>query len=373
MDYEILDWPVRQLIDLVGSGSVNLRPSYQRNDIWTHAAKKRLLQTMRLGFPLPAFFLHETTKDKYDMVDGQQRTRTIMGYLGEVLKDERGKYYSAENDQEINDYRLAVVVIRNLPADGSVSIRDFYYRVNKYGTKLNRPEIHKAQYANTPLQGLIESIAASESWAELKLFTQDAQDRMADLDFIAELLALQKFGITDKKLQVDKFYEDSTFTEVDAEAMKVEFDELLEKVKTLNEQTPLAKTRYKQRNDFYTLFNFIKSTPHLSEKDLLAMYAVLTGIGPSISPSNESCFPLQDYAINCVSQSHTKKARVARQQFFEAVLLNEARIAMDGDGRRDDRNRVLADVLSYFNLSNSDLIPLNKYFIIDSSKLPQVQ
>ncbi len=169
--YEITKWPLSRLVELTTSEAINLRPTYQRNDIWTTPAKRRLIQTIHDGLPLPAFFLHETVPNqKYDMVDGQQRTRAIMGYLDRSFKDESGKFYDTRTDAEILNYEIPVIIIRNVPDDGGVSIRDFYYRVNKFGTKLNRPEIQKAQYANTPLQTLVEEIADSEQWEELGLF-----------------------------------------------------------------------------------------------------------------------------------------------------------------------------------------------------------
>lgn len=369
MKYRIEAWSIKQLTDLVATESINLRPSYQRNDIWTTAAKKRLLDTIHQGLPLPAFFLHETVEgSKYDMVDGQQRTRTIVGYLNGLLKDEKGKKYSEDANSNIYDYLLAVIVIYDVPV-GSGAIRDYYYRVNKYGMKVNRPEQLRSKYLNTPLQNLVESIARSESWGELQLFTQAKIDRLADEDFIAELLTLQKFGISDKKLQVDRFYADPSFSENEATALKAEFNEVIDRIKTLNDHFPLAQTRYKQRNDFYTLYSFIRSLPSLDEGELVQMYEVLTRVGPSISPSREECFTLQEYAINCVSQSHLKSARELRLDFFKALLLNNERRPVASDPA-SDANHKLADVMRYFHLTNSDLVQVGSYFLMNSEKLP---
>ncbi|MBK9075738.1 MAG: DUF262 domain-containing protein [Flavobacteriales bacterium] len=222
--------------------SQSISAPYQRNDIWTTAAKKRLLDTHTSALTSPAFFLHETSEgDKYDMVDGQQRTRTIVGYLKGLLKDERNSKYDADADPNFVSYKLAVIIIHGAP-EGGTTIRDFYFRVNKYGMKVNRPEQIRAQFLNTPLQKLVESIARSESWIELQLFTQAKTDRLADEDFISELLTLQKFGITDKKIQVDNFYKDESFTEEDAKASKVEFNDIVDRIKTLNDHVPLGRT-----------------------------------------------------------------------------------------------------------------------------------
>jgi len=369
MEFEITSWPISQLVELAKTEAINLRPPYQRNYIWTPIAKRRLIQTIHDGFPLPAFFLHETTPGKkYDMVDGQQRTRTIFGYLDGLFKDERKKFYDPELDSEIPEYRIPVVIIRNVPEDDGVSIRTFYYRVNKFGTKLNKPEINKAQYPNSALRDLIEEIAGSENWDNLNLFTEVAENRMADFDFVAELLTLLKFGITDQKRQVDKFYGDATFYKGDAEDLRLTFDTVLAKISTLNKEIPISNTRYRQRNDFFTLFDFIHQSTQLTSAQLGTTWNILTRVGPSISPSNEKCSPLQDYAFDCVSQSNSKPSRERRLSFFNALLLNTEPAPM-ADKSDADKNPILADILRYFKLTNAELVSSGAYFVPEPQRL----
>lgn len=293
----------------------------------------------------------------------------MLGYLDRLFKDERGKFYDPELDGAIHRYRIPVVIMRDVSDDGGMSIRTFYYRVNKFGTKLNKPEINKAQYANSPLQNLIEEIADSGDWNNLNLFTEAAENRMADFDFIAELLTLLKYGITDQKRQVDRFYEDPTFSSEDAKALGVIFNSTLKKINSLNDCLPISRTRYRQRNDFFTLFHFIYLIPQLTPAHLANLWDILTRIGPSISPSNEKCAPLQDYAFDCVSQSNSKPSRERRLAFFNALLRNKEPEPMS-EKSEDDKNPILADILRYFNLTNTDLIAIDDCFVPDAQRLP---
>lgn len=370
IDFEITSWPISRLVELTTSGAINLRPSYQRNDIWTTPAKRRLIGTIHDGFPLPTFFLHETVaNEKYDMVDGQQRTRAIMGYLDRSFKDEIGKLYDSSTDAAILNYTIPVTIIRSRDLDDGSSIREFYYRVNNFGSRLNRPETLKAQYANTPLQVLVEQVAQSEWWEELGLFTDTAQNRMADLDFIAELLTLLRWGISDKKLQVDKFYNDTSFTKDEAISLGMKFNAVIDRIIELSNVIPISTTRYKQRNDFYTLFHWVNSNAEIGQEDLLFMYQILVRVGKDISPSNDECFPLQDYAINCVSQSNSKNAREARNEFFRALLQNTSPTPMGMDSAQDD-NPTLADVMRFYHQTNDHLKQVGPYRVLDPHQLP---
>jgi len=363
MIYSITEWDLQTLVDHYNNNSINLNPPYQRGDIWSPASKKRLIESIKLRFPLPLFFLYRNPNGFFDMVDGQQRTRTILGYAKALFSDTEKKTI-AETDQHFffNDYKIAVCIITNAE-DGEVE--DFYFRVNKFGSKLNRPEILKAQFRNSVLQKLVEGISSSPQFQSLNIFTAATLNRLSDLDFIGELLTLAKFDITDKKLTVDRFYDDQSFSETDANELEVKFYNVLDDIIRFNELYSLEKTRYKQRNDFYTLFNFLLNNRALHKDTLDYFYKLLVIIDPDISPSQDRCYAFQEYATNCVTQSNSKKAREERLRFFNEFLLNEnTTINLD-----DDSESTLKDIMLFYQLHYSDLIKIESFYVLDTDRL----
>ena len=74
---------------------------------------------------------------------------------------------------------------------------------------------------------------------------------------IEELVAyLFKGNVTDKRKAVDELLE-STLEVAKVERVREEFKSILATLCVLNDIKPLNETRFKQRNDFYTLFCFI--------------------------------------------------------------------------------------------------------------------
>jgi uncharacterized protein with ParB-like and HNH nuclease domain len=57
---------------------LNLNPHYQRKFILSLKYQQTLIGSIFKGYAIPNIFLFETKSGFYDMVDGQQRTRTIM-------------------------------------------------------------------------------------------------------------------------------------------------------------------------------------------------------------------------------------------------------------------------------------------------------
>lgn len=349
-------WTLTDLEENFQKNNLNLAPPYQRNDIWSNPSKKRLIDSIKKEYPLPAFFFHDRGKGKYDVVDGQQRIRTIVGYMKNLFKDLDKKFYSEIDYSSFNNYKIFVTIIDQAASEPELS--DFYFRVNKFGTKLNRPEIIKAQYLETGLQKLVSDIADSEEFQELLLFTPSNMNRMTDLDFIAELLGLLEYGILDKKKGADDLYE-SKFTTEKAEALFLSYSEVLEVIQEFNKIYPISKTRYKQRNDFYTLWGFIKDNIDFEKNTLIYFYKILVLIGNDITPSNEKSESMANYAFNCVSQSNSKKARLYRLQFLQELFLNTERSV----------NETQKDVLNFYDLLENDVKIIGRFLNLDGEKI----
>jgi hypothetical protein len=364
MEFTFEEWALHKLVTTYEDKKLNLNPAYQRGDIWTLPAKKKLIDSIKLKYPLPVFFLY-VVGDKFEMVDGQQRTRTILGYSKGLFPDlNKVKIDQTDKNFFFNMYKIIVCLIKEANAN---EIEDFYYRVNKFGTKLNRPEILKAQYANTNLQLLIERLADSSEFESLNLFTDKSLERLNDLDFIGELLTLLKFGITERKFTVDKFYEDKSFSEEDALELEHNFQQYLDILLQFNEIFPIRNTRYKQRSDFYTLLSFINAHQELKQEVFNYFYKIIVLIGDDISPSNEKCFALQEYAINCVSLSHTDKARRLRLRFFEELLLNK-----EGAPLKSEKNLTIIDVMAFYKQSDNDLTKIETFYTLNVQNLQNV-
>lgn len=367
MDYRILEWTINDLIKLYEENKMNLTPPYQRNDIWLLPAKRRLINTIFRGFPLPAFFLHKREADSFDMVDGQQRTRTLLGYNKKLFPVKGPGKFDEITSEDFLKYRIPVIIIENEP-DINL-IQEFYYRVNKFGTKINRAETLKGQYHETPFQNLVEKIADTNEFVNLNLFTEASLNRMNDLDFVGELLALIKFGTTDKKEKVDRLYEDAQITSDELIQLETKFNEVIAKLEALNSIFSIKNSRYKQRNDFYTLFNFVLVHDDIDSATLVDFYKILILVDSDISPSNEECFAFQDYAINCVSQSNSKKARDARLMFLEKLLLNPFENPTSKDEHGEPTNEILFDVLQFYFNGENKVVKIGEYYTIDISSL----
>lgn len=323
MKYSIKEIKILELIDWIVKDKINLHPPYQRNFIWSPKDQRLLIDSIRMGYPLPNFFIYKNGDGKYDMVDGQQRATTISKYVKNEFPDSSKSYYKDIDKEKFISYILNITEIYDVDTSKGESLESFYSLVNKRGVHLNPAEVNKAQYYNAPFMVLVNSLMDLQELTELDIFSSKTVQRMNDRSLVEELVAyLIKGGVTEKRKAVEELLE-SEIDEHDIDTITQKFHHIMEKMCVLNRIKPLNSTRFKQRNDFYTLFCFVAKHEELSIEVLKEQYNYLVFIDDNnyIRPTNEYCKTFKEYAYHCVTQSNSKNARQVRLQILEDVLL----------------------------------------------------
>jgi uncharacterized protein with ParB-like and HNH nuclease domain len=75
---------------------LELRPSFQRKPVWTDKQRNALIESILLDIPIPEVYVQVTQaedgSEEYGVVDGQQRLRTILQFIGiEQAEDQEGE------------------------------------------------------------------------------------------------------------------------------------------------------------------------------------------------------------------------------------------------------------------------------------------
>ena len=346
MDYNIKEFAVKDLVSLIDNNRINLNPPYQRNFIWKPEDQMSLIDSVIAGYPLPSFFVYEKKDGLFELIDGQQRTKTIYKFVKGQLKSSKAsgsKFFSDLKQDDILNYKLPFIIIKNI--NNESVLNNFYVLINKKGIHLNTAEIFKSEYSDKLFMQLANEVLTYQNLINLNLFTDAAINRMNDRSFIEELLVYLKIGIKDKKRPVEAIYNEDIDSDEYAVLQNL-FHEIIDIINEFNQIKPIANTRYKQKNDFYTLFNFIHLNKTLPKNILKYQYQILLlidGIDKEgkqfIRPSNESCKSFKEYANNCVTQTNSKNAREKRLDFFNDILKNT----------NIETNEQLKDVLNYFD------------------------
>jgi uncharacterized protein with ParB-like and HNH nuclease domain len=71
---------ILELRSLQQNGHLNLEPGFQRKSVWTLRDRRKLIESVLDGLPVPSIFLYSREENGmpiYDVLDGKQRLETI--------------------------------------------------------------------------------------------------------------------------------------------------------------------------------------------------------------------------------------------------------------------------------------------------------
>ncbi len=201
-----------------------LSASFQRRPVWKPPAKSYLMDTIVRGLPIPIIFLRERRSDLTrlepvrEIVDGQQRIRTIISFIAPNLlsdfkpdrdsftvesthnKDIAGKTFEQldENTRlSILDYSFSVHTFPSQVDDRE--ILQIFARINSTGLKLSPQELRNAMYFGEFKTSMY--LLASEQlnrWRRWHIFTEDKIARMEEVELTSEFAILMLRGLIGK-------------------------------------------------------------------------------------------------------------------------------------------------------------------------------
>lgn len=87
------DVTVQDVLDLKSQQMLVVNPEYQRGAVWTVAQKKKLIDSVLRGYPIPMFYFHHIQQvagklisQRYEVIDGQQRVDALSEYCEGAFK-----------------------------------------------------------------------------------------------------------------------------------------------------------------------------------------------------------------------------------------------------------------------------------------------
>ncbi len=77
-------YPIQKFLDLREHQMLIVNPEYQRGEVWSPTQKKKLIDSVLRGYPLPVIYLHrlrqqvgDLVSHRLEVIDGQQRLNAI--------------------------------------------------------------------------------------------------------------------------------------------------------------------------------------------------------------------------------------------------------------------------------------------------------
>lgn len=188
---------LRNVLDMIDADDLELAPDFQRNRVWKARQKSRLIESLLLQIPLPAFYFAEDADGLLRVVDGLQRLSTIHGFVRarefalddlEYLDKDGSTFSELEPALQRRLHNAQIVVHVIDPSTPEEVKYDIFKRINTGGEPLNAMEVRHCM-SRTRSRNFLKRCTASVAFEKatggvLKNHVR-MQDREAALRFCA--------------------------------------------------------------------------------------------------------------------------------------------------------------------------------------------
>lgn len=83
-----VDFSFGELLNLHNDKEIIIKPEYQRLFRWSNEQRSRLIESILLGLPIPPIFLIENDDGVLELIDGLQRTSSVLQFLDNKAIDQ---------------------------------------------------------------------------------------------------------------------------------------------------------------------------------------------------------------------------------------------------------------------------------------------
>lgn len=234
MEYRNSEMKLDQLIGYFNDNKINLIPPFQRGHVWKLPGRRRLIQNIVNGRPIPAIFLYKEpdgSKYAYNILDGKQRLESLLLFIGSKRTDVRipnakGYFFSEKEKKEINfwielpdgskvtfsdlsedavrnfrEYAIPTIEI-NMEGSSLDELISLFIDINQQGEPVTRFDMVKALAKNPLLDSVFNLIAKREKRGK------DMHYQKINTVFTRVLSKLQTIqNITEANPKVDRMWE----------------------------------------------------------------------------------------------------------------------------------------------------------------------
>lgn len=204
------------IISRLEHNEIDLMPDFQRSkDLWTPQEQSRLIESILIRLPIPAFYFDALVDDRWQVVDGLQRLSTITNFVInqklkltnlEFLSDYEGfSFKDLPRSQQRRIYEFQVLVYLIKPGTPIEMKFSLFNRINTGGLKLNQQEIRHAMSQSVRSGKASKFLRKLIKEPEFLAVVKNSNQRMTHEELVLRHISFSIFGLEPYKSSLPKF------------------------------------------------------------------------------------------------------------------------------------------------------------------------
>lgn len=196
------DKPDRSIFELYRQyqkGNLELRPAFQRLQVWDNSKSSRLIESVLLEVPIPVIYLSEEPDSRYSVIDGQQRLNAFIEFLENNLKlsgltiltELNGKIFQDIPKNLQDKFENSTIRIIEIRTESHPDVKfEIFERLNTGAVQLNAQELRNCIYRGR-YNDLLEELSEDKDFQFL-LGIKGPHYRMYDRELILRFFAFYR-------------------------------------------------------------------------------------------------------------------------------------------------------------------------------------
>ena len=206
---------IGELVSLYKSGELVIDPAFQRLFRWDEGRKTSFIESLLLGIPTPPLFVFQREDGVWELIDGLQRTSTILEFMGELISPDGelqepsvllatkllpslyGVKWQASSEPCLTsaqklDLRRARLRIEILKRESDDTAKfELFQRLNTGGVSLSEQEVRNCTMVmiNPPFYQWLQDLSEYPSFVESTSLTETATSKQASVELVLRFFA----------------------------------------------------------------------------------------------------------------------------------------------------------------------------------------
>jgi hypothetical protein len=195
--YDTRDYVIRYLKQLFEEENLYVPLDYQRNFIWTEKDKCFFIESVLMGLPIPFMFFSDTEDGRIEIVDGAQRTQTLVEFLQgnlilnelEVLTDSNGFTFNDLDPAVQRKFENTNIRVVFLEDGTSEKVRqEIFKRINTGGKKALPTETRRGSIEG-PFMTFLTDCTKNEQFNKLAPRSEQTEKRYEGIELVSRFFA----------------------------------------------------------------------------------------------------------------------------------------------------------------------------------------